>query len=43
MKKGVNTDRKELNIGSYKLLTSTEELLTPSQIHLTRIHSELVS
>ena len=27
MKKGVKTDRKELKIGSYKLLTGTEKLL----------------
>ena len=32
MKKGTNADRSELKIGSYKLLTRTEKLLTLTQI-----------
>ena len=31
MKKGANTDRSELKIGSYKLLTDDERLLAPNQ------------
>ena len=34
MKKGVNGDPDELNLGSYKLLAGTRELLTPNQSHL---------
>ena len=41
MKKGANTDRTELKMGSYKLLTVAERLLTPCQKCLTEYVSDL--